>query len=133
MKNIISVINEQNKNFEEHLSDSLLAEFLDQKLEEHEREEVFKHLSECKRCRDVLATASRLKKENEPLVAVNNVSYFKAFRGLVAGVMIFFVVPYINIPSNDNFKASSFEKNIFDRSVEYWEGLFDKYGELWFK
>ena len=65
MKKITELL--KDKEFTEHLSEMQLALFLDEQLEPKEREEVFKHLSQCKRCRDVLKVASELREEKKRL------------------------------------------------------------------
>ena len=129
MKNSASLL--KDKAFKEHLNDMQLALFTDHKLDEKEKEEVFKHLSQCKRCRDVLKVASQIREEEKKLKPVNNIDYkgvLKRF-GSVAAIFIVFV----SVPKLDHqfdtpvFKGFVEEKGIIDVSIEYWEKLFDKF------
>lgn len=129
MKNIVSKL--KDKEFSEHLDEHQLALFIEHKLDENEREEVFKHLSQCKRCREVLQIASEIKAEEETLKPINNIDYKGTLNklGLVAAMFVVF----ISVPQLDNqfessvvFKGSVEEKGIIDESIEYWEKLFDK-------
>jgi len=129
MKNIALQI--KDKEFTEHLSEMQLALFTDNQLKPKEKEEVFKHLSQCKRCRDVLKIASELREEEKKLKPANNIDYkgtLKRLSAIVAIVIIFFSVPQIdNQFDTPAFKGYVVEKGIIDKSIEYWEKLFEKY------
>jgi len=122
----------KDKAFEEHLDEVQLALFADNKLNEEEREEVFKHLSQCKRCREVLKIASEIRVDEQKVKPINNVDYKGKLKqlGSVAAIFIaFFAVPQIDtqFKSSVVFKGAVAEKGIIDESIEYWEKLFDKY------
>ena len=129
MKKITALL--KDKEFTEHLSEMQLALFTDEQLEPKEREEVFKHLSQCKRCRDVLKVASEIREEEKKLKPANNIDYkglFKRLSAVVAVVAIFFSVPQIdNQFDTPAFKGYVAQKGIIDKSIEYWEKLFEKY------
>jgi len=122
----------KDKAFEEHLDEVQLALFTDNKLNEEEREEVFKHLSQCKRCREVLKIASEIRVEEQKLQPINNVDYRGKLKRLAPVVAIF--IAFISVPKIDTqfkdsvvFKGAVVEKGIIEESIEYWEKLFDKY------
>ena len=129
MKNIALQL--KDKEFTEHLNEMQLALFTDNQLKPKEKEEVFKHLSQCKRCRDVLKIASELREEEKKLKPANNIDYkgtLKRLSAIVAIVIIFFSVPQIdNQFDTPAFKGYVVEKGIIDKSIEYWEKLFEKY------
>ena len=129
MKNIALQL--KDKEFTEHLNEMQLALFIDNQLKPKEKEEVFKHLSQCKRCRDVLKIASELREEEKKLKPANNIDYkgtLKRLSAIVAIVIIFFSVPQIdNQFDTPAFKGYVVEKGIIDKSIEYWEKLFEKY------
>ncbi len=131
MKNIALQL--KDKEFTEHLNEMQLALFTDNQLKPKEKEEVFKHLSQCKRCRDVLKIASELREEEKKLKPANNINYkgtLKRLSAVVAVVVIFFSVPQIDHQfDTPAFKGYVAEKNILEKSIEYWEKLFEK----WFK
>jgi len=122
----------KDKAFEKHLDEIQLALFTDNKLNEEEKEEVFKHLSQCKRCREVLQVASEIRVEEQKLKPMNNVDYKGKLKRLAPVVAIF--IAFISIPKIDTqfkssvvFKGAVVEKGIIDESIEYWEKLFEKY------
>ncbi len=129
MRKITSLL--KDKEFTEHLSEMQLALFTDNQLKPKEREEVFKHLSQCKRCRDILKIASELKEDEKRLKSINNIDYkgtLKRLGAVVAIVVIFFSVPQIDHQFNTPaFKGYVAEKNILEKSIEYWEKLFEKW------
>ncbi len=129
MKKIASLL--KDKEFTEHLSEMQLALFTDNKLAEKENEEVFKHLSQCKRCRDVLKIASQIREEEKKLKPSNNIDYKPTLKklGVVASfAIIFFTMPQIDPQFNTpSFKGFVEEKGIIDETIEYWERLFEKY------
>lgn len=131
MKNIALQL--KDKEFTEHLNEMQLALFTDNQLKPKEKEEVFKHLSQCKRCRDVLKIASELREEEKKLKPANNIDYkgtLKRLSAVVAVVVIFFSVPQIDHQfDTPAFKGYVAKKNILEKSIEYWEKLFEK----WFK
>lgn len=113
-----------------------LSRYLDQKLEEKEREKVQKHLIHCSKCRTLLIETTRslkmIKESSEeklPLKPVNNIFYYaKALTPLVASAVIFISVPILDPKENAiQYKGIEIEKNILDESMEYWEDLFEKY------
>ena len=129
MKNIALQL--KDKEFTEHLDEMQLALFTDNQLKPKEKEEVFKHLSQCKRCRDVLKIASELREEEKKLKPANNIDFkgtLKRLSAVVAVVVIFFSVPQIDHQFNTPaFKGYVAEKNILEKSIEYWEKLFEKW------
>lgn len=132
MKRVISQL--KDKEFEEHLDEMQLALFTEEKLNENEKEEVFKHLSQCKRCREVLKVASEIKIEaqkNKRMQPINNIGYkrtLKRFGSLAAIFIVFISVPKIDTQfDTPAFKGFMDEKGIIDESIEYWEKLFDKF------
>ena len=129
MKNIALQL--KDKEFTEHLNEMQLALFTDNQLKPKEKEEVFKHLSQCKRCRDVLKIASELREEEKKLKPANNINYkgtLKRLSAVVAVVVIFFSVPQIDHQfDTPAFKGYVAEKNILEKSIEYWEKLFEKW------
>lgn len=132
MKRVISQL--KDKEFEEHLDEMQLALFTEEKLNENEKEEVFKHLSQCKRCREVLKVASEIKIEaqkNKRMQSINNIDYkrtLKRFGSLAAIFIVFISVPQIDTQfDTPAFKGFMDEKGIIDESIEYWEKLFDRF------
>jgi len=132
MKRVISQL--KDKEFEEHLDEMQLALFTEEKLNENEKEEVFKHLSQCKRCREVLKVASEIKIEaqkNKRMQPINNIDYkrtLKRFGSLAAIFIVFISVPKIDTQfDTPAFKGFMDEKGIIDESIEYWEKLFDRF------
>jgi len=132
MKRVISQL--KDKEFDEHLDEMQLALFTEEKLDVEEKEEVFKHLSQCKRCREVLKVASEIKIEeqkNKKMQPINNISYkrtLKRFASVAAIFIIFIAVPQIDTQfDTPAFKGSMEEKGIIDESIEYWEKLFDRF------
>jgi len=138
MKKIASQIRDET--FQEHLDEMQLALFMDNQLKEAEREEVFKHLSRCQSCREVLKIASELKKEaqhlqettpSSSLKVANNidyVGYLKPFIPFVAMLVLFLVPPAIENTPQNSFKGIACQKGIIERSLDYWEKKF----EAWF-
>ena len=128
MKKIASLL--KDKAFTEHLSDMQLALFTDHKLDEKEKEEVFKHLSQCKRCRDVLKIASQIREEERKLKPTNNIDYKPTLKKL--GMVASFAVVILAMPQIDNqFKTPTFkgiveQKSLIDETIEYWESLLKK-------
>ena len=117
--------------FTEHIDDMQLALFRDHKLDEESEEEVFKHLAQCKRCRDVLKVASEIETEEKRLKPANNLNYKGALQrlGVVASfAIVFLVVPQVNQEEQPSFKGITEEKNIFEEAIDYWEEKF----EAWF-
>jgi len=105
--------------------------FSQDRLNNEDRDEVFKHLSECKRCRDVLQTAKEIEEMDKGMKSVNNInykSYLKVLSPLVASVVIFFVVPKIDKTpiSNIQTKGIIIKQPLLDKSIEYWSKLFKK-------
>ena len=131
MRKIASLL--KDKAFTKHLDEMQLALFTDNKLDEKEREEVFRHLSQCRRCRDVLKVASDIREEEKKLKPSNNIDYKPTLKKL--GVVASFAIIFFTTPQIDHqFDAPSFkgfveEKGIIDETIEYWEKLFEK----WFK
>ncbi len=129
MKNIASQL--KDKAFKEHLDEMQLALFRDHKLNEEEKEEVFKHLSQCRRCRDVLKVASEIREEEQKQNPANNLDYRPTLKklGVVASfAIIFFTTPQIDHQfDKPTFKGFTEEKGIIDESIEYWERLFEKF------
>jgi uncharacterized paraquat-inducible protein A len=112
--------------FSEHVDDMRLALFLDNKLDRTKRDELFKHLAECKRCRDILRTVREIEKEQK---AIKLIRYFKAFIPIMAGVIIF-LAPSITFDySATKLKGADVEVNILDRSLYFWK---DKLEEWFF-
>lgn len=131
MKKIASLL--KDKEFIEHLDEMQLTLFRDNKLDGKEREEVFKHLSQCRRCRDVLKVASDIREEEKKLKPSNNIDYKPTLKklGVVASfAIILFTMPQIDPQFNTpSFKGFVEDKGIIDETIEYWERLFEK----WFK
>ena len=126
MKSVVSHL--KNKEFTEHLNEMQLALFVDNQLNEAEKEEVFKHLSQCKRCREVLKVASEIKQEEEKLKPANNINYKKFSRlALVSSfAIVFFAVPNLaGYPDEVIFKSGFEEKSILDKTLHYWERRFE--------
>lgn len=125
MKNIASRL--KDKTFTEHLDEMQLALFFDNKLEEEQREEVFKHLSQCKQCRDVLKVASEMRQEvSKP---ANNIDYKRFIPlGIVASLMITtFTIPSIaEYPDEVTFKSAIEKKSFIDKTIYYWECRFNE-------
>jgi hypothetical protein len=116
----------KDQEFSKHIDDMQLTLFLDNKLSKNEREEVIKHLADCKRCRDVLRVAKEIEKEYKPINNINYKGYLKPFMPFVAGVVIFFGVPMIDSGSTTSFKGIGSERSILDRSLDYWEEKINK-------
>ena len=120
----------KDREFTEHIENMQITLLLDNILNEQQREEIFKHLSQCQRCRDVLKVASELKiehqKKREPL---NNINYKKFIPlAIVSSILLTLgTVPAIrNYPDEVIFKGASEEKNFLDKSIYYWECRFNK-------
>ena len=138
MKKIASAIRE--RAFEEHPDEMQLALFMDNQLDERDREELFRHLSGCKTCREVLKIATQIRKEEAglqettptlPLKVANNidyVGYLKPFIPFVAMLVLFLAPPAIENTPQSSFKGIGCEAGIIDRSLDYWERKF----EAWF-
>ena len=130
MKNIL--LRFEDKEFEEHIDSMELTLFKEKKLSEEAREDVFHHLSQCKRCREVFEISNELTQESDKkIVPANNLDYkgiIKPFIPFAAGVIIFLGVPqgdkYFN--NNVSMKGTHEEKNILMESVAYWEALFNR-------
>ena len=126
MKSVVSHL--KNKEFTEHLNEMQLALFVDNQLNEAEKEEVFKHLSQCKRCREVLKVASEIKQEEAKLKPANNINYKKFSRlALVSSfAIVFFAVPNLaGYPDEVTFKSGFEEKTLLDKTLHYWERRFE--------
>lgn len=122
----------KDKEFTEHLDELQLALFAENKLNEQEKEEVFKHLSQCKRCREVLKVAAEIKGEEKKLKPINNINYkgtLKRLSVVASFAIVFFTVPQLDAQFDNTvvFKGSVDKGSILDESIEYWEKLFDKY------
>ncbi len=128
MKKIASLL--KDRAFTEHLDEMQLALFRENRLDEEEREEVFKHLSQCKRCRDVLKVASEIREEQQKLKTANNIDYKPTLKKL--GVVASFAIIFFTTPKLDHqfdapvFKGFVEEKSLIDETIEYWEKLFEK-------
>ena len=126
------VLAELNQEHTTHPSKEQFILFIEDKLDEKEKEEFFKHLATCTRCREVLKTATELKKEEEQLQhPVNNPYYKKIIKPLAIAasfIIIFLAVPIIDKSSQPKvvFKGAPVEKNIFIEAVAYWEKLLNK-------
>ena len=127
MKRIASQLKEQN--FTEHIDEMQLALFSENRLNEEEREEVFKHLSQCKRCRDVLNIASEIKAEEQRVKPANNPNYKKFIPLAIASSIILTMgtLPAIqNYPDEVMFKGGFEEKGFVDKTIYYWKCRFDE-------
>jgi len=127
MKNIASQL--KDKEFEEHLSEMQLTLFTDNQLEPKEREEVFKHLSQCKRCRDVLKVASEIREEEQKLKPANNINYKRFIPLAIASSVILTmgILPAMeNYPDEVPLKGIMEEKSFLDKTIYYWECRFDE-------
>ena len=121
--------------FTEHLSDMQLALFTDKQLDEDEREEVFKHLSQCKRCREVLYVATQIRveeKKSKKIEPANNINYRSTINrlGAIASIVMLFILPSQienMLEETPSFKSVHVEKGVIEESIEYWEELFDKW------
>ncbi len=130
MKNLL--LRFEDKEFEEHIDPMQLTLFKENKLSEEAREDVFQHLSQCKRCREVLKVSNELTQElDKKSVPINNIDYrgiIKSFIPFVVGVVIFLGIPqwdkYFN--NNVSMKSTHEGRNILIESVLYWEALFKK-------
>jgi len=117
----------KDQEFNEHIDDMQLALFLDNQLSKNKREEVIKHLAECKRCRDVLKIAKEIEQNQKPINNTNYIGYLKPFIPFVAGVVLFFGVPMIDSSYTTSFKGIGNEMSILDRSLDYWEEKFEEW------
>lgn len=128
------ILKSTDKEFKEHLDEMQLTLFFENRLNEAEKEEVFKHLSQCKRCREVLKVATEIKQEEEKLKPVNNINYKKFSRLAIASVaaVAFFAQPNLaGYPDEVNFKGGFEEKSFLDKTLYYWECRFeDVFGDL---
>ena len=127
MKKIASQIGEQE--FTEHIDEMQLALFSENRLNETEREEVFKHLSQCKRCRDVLKIASEIKTQETKPKPANNPNYKKFIPLAIASSIILTMgtLPAIqNYPDQLIFKGGFEEKGFVDKTIYYWKCRFDE-------
>jgi len=126
MKTLTSHIN--NSEFKEHLTPVQLTLFKEHKLSEKEREIVFEHLAQCKRCREVLKIASELEQKETPINNPNYMGTLKHFIPFAAAVVIFLGVPQGAKFFTEGVSTKSVinEKNIFEESIEYWEELLEK-------
>ena len=127
LKTILAELNQEHKT---HLSKEQFTLFIEDRLTNKEKEEVFKHLATCKRCRDILNTATKLKEE-ESLKPVNNINYKRVIKQLA--IVASFVIVFLGVPLLDKqskqeiiFKGAPIEKNIFIEAVEYWQKLVNK-------
>ena len=129
MKQIASRLKDQA--FTEHIETMQLALFGEKKLNANEEEEVFKHLAQCRRCRDVLKVASELKiehqKKREPL---NNINYKKFVPlALVSSLLLTIgTIPALQEYPDETsgFKDVFTEKSFIDKTIYYWECRFDE-------
>ena len=127
MRNIASQIKDQE--FTEHIDDMQLALFRDNRLDRKKREEVFKHLAHCKRCRDVLKVVSQIEAEEKKPKYANSINYKKIAPLAIASSILLTIVtlPAIqNFPDEINFKGLFQEKNFIDKTIYYWECRFNE-------
>ena len=125
MKRVAKRLKEQE--FTEHIDNMQLALFRDNRLSKSEREEVFRHLAQCKRCRDVLKVASEIARNEKPVNNINYMGYLKPFIPFVAGIVLFVGVPMVDGGSTASFKGIESERSILDRSLDYWEERFEEW------
>ena len=125
MKNIASQL--KNQEFTEHIDDVQLSLFRDKKLNQQEKEEVFKHLAQCQRCRDVLKVASEIKIEENKSRYQNNTNYKKFIPLAIASSILLTIgtLPAIqHYPDEVVFKGGVEEKSFLDKTIYYWECRF---------
>ena len=131
MKDIARELTKNDKVFETHIDPMQLALLTDKKLSEDEEEKVFEHLSQCKRCRDVLKLANELEEEDKQIQPVNNPDYkgmVKHFMPFAAAAVIFLGVPQGDKYFNDTatMKSVIVERNIFEESMHFWKKVYSK-------
>jgi len=105
-----------------------LTLFVENRLNEAEKEKVFKHLSQCRRCREVIKVASEIKEEEATLKPTNNINYTKFSRLAVASsfAIVFFAVPNLaGYPDEVVLKSGFKEKSFLDKTLHYWERRFE--------
>jgi len=127
MRNIASRIKDQE--FTEHIDDMQLALFREKRLNQQSREEVFKHLAHCKRCRDVLKVVSEIEAEEKKTKPANNINYKKIISLTIASSLLltFGTLPAMeNFPDETNFKGVFEEKSFLDKTVYYWQCRFNE-------
>ena len=121
------IFKKTDKACQEHLDPMQLARFKEKKLNEAEREEVFKHLSHCKECREVLSIASQIEKEEQKRKPLNNINYKKYSRLVMASsfAVLFFAVPNLaGYPDESSFKNVE-ERGVLEKTLDYWEHRFE--------
>jgi len=127
MRNIASRIKEQE--FTEHIDDMQLALFREKRLNQQSREEVFKHLAHCKRCRDVLKVVSEIEAEEKKNRYSNNINYKKIIPIAIASSILLTLgtVPSIKkFPDEIHLKGIFQEKSFIDKTIYYWECRFNE-------
>jgi len=127
MRNIASRLKDQE--FTEHIDDMQLALFRENRVNKQSREEIFEHLANCKRCRDVLKVVSEIEAEEKKTKPANNINYKKIIPLAIASSILLTVgtLPAIqNFPDETNFKGVFEEKSFLDKTVYYWECRFNE-------
>jgi hypothetical protein len=131
MKKIASRL--ENSAFTEHIEDRELALFREHTLDEETTEEIWKHLSQCQRCRDVLKVASEIEAEEQRLQPINNINYKRFIPLAIASSLLLTAgtLPAIkHFPDEVIFKGGFEEKGFIDKTIYYWECRFNEiFGE----
>jgi hypothetical protein len=131
MKKIASRL--KNSAFTEHIEDRELALFREHTLDEETTKEIWKHLSQCQRCRDVLKVASEIEAEEQRLQPINNINYKRFIPLAIASSLLLTAgtLPAIkHFPDEVIFKGGFEEKGFIDKTIYYWECRFNEiFGE----
>lgn len=81
------------KSIMKHPSNKLLANFIDGKLDDEEREQMFEHLVLCDLCSDIVATTASQKTKNERLT-LSKLQVINTFMAMVASVLLFIFISF---------------------------------------
>ena len=140
MKNIAKQIKDQI--FKEHIDEIQFTLFIDNELSDIDTKEVWKHLSQCKRCREVLKMTSEIRIEEEKIQSVhqlnkkklqpaNNLDYKSTLLKRLGGVAVMFLILLVPVEieklNAPVFKGITEEKNIIEEAIEYWEERFNRW------
>ena len=120
----------EDREFERHIDELELASFIDDKLDNEQKEEIVEHLIYCKRCRDIVKEVREEKRQKKTLIRVIIAPL------MVASILsIIFIPPIIyplemkNIDDEIGFKGKIMtqeSENIFTKTIKWWR---DKIGK----
>ena len=104
----------QNSN---HISDEVLAAFIDNNLEGKERDDVMQHLVKCDECREVVMEVSKMSKEHKKKYPYANVLMHYVAPLAVAASLLLLIMPMSDNNGSDGLKSPNQQRTQQFRSI----------------